>query len=246
MLGAVFAPPHLGRWWILVGAVFAGWMLVLWLNRKQIRTNMDQPMRPLKRRDFALFAGLVGLSIALAIIIGALARDSLRTEREQRVNADIASLQDRTLTRQQVAGISQAMIRLAMPTNAERNQRNLRALRDCVKSGECRTLLTKIVVRTLAPHTVPGATRTVIVKGKPGPRGPQGLPGPAGPAGKDGTDGRTGKPGGAGAVDSNIIDGVDNRVASLEQALRDVVQHVTVLDKLVAVLCRVLTPTRCG
>lgn len=244
MLGAVFNVPHLGYWWILVGAVLAGWVLVLWLHRKEIHANMNQPMRPLKRRDFAVFGGLVGLAIALAIIIGALARESLRAEREARVNADIASLQDRTLTRQQVAGISQAMIRLAMPTNAERNRRNLRALQSCVKSGECRTLLTKIVVRTLAPKTVPGAASTVIVKGKPGPRGPQGLPGPAGPAGRDGTHGRDGKPGGA--VDSNIIDGVDNRVASLEQALRDVVSHVAILDKLVAVLCRVLTPTRCG
>jgi hypothetical protein len=244
VLAAVFDLPHLGRWWILVGAILAGWLLVLWLNRKQIHANMNQPMRPLKRRDFAAFAALVGLTAALTLIIGAVARDSLRSEREARVAADISSLQDRTLTRQQVAGISQAMIRLAMPTNQERNRRNLRALQACVKSGQCRTLLTRIVVRTLKPTK--GGDRTLVIKGKPGPRGPQGLPGPAGPAGEDGANGRAGKPGGAGAVDSNIIDGVDNRVASLEQALRDVVSHVAILDRLVAVLCRVLTPTRCG
>lgn len=192
------------------------------------------------------FSALVGLAVASSILVGAYARDQLQDERDARTAADIASLADRTLTRKQVADISNAMIRLARPTNAERNRRNLRALRDCVKSGECRRRLTDIVVRTLAPNMVPGTGPKVIVKGKPGTRGPQGLPGPAGPAGKDGTDGRTGKPGGTGAVDSNIIDGVDNRVAGLEQALRDVVSHVAILDKLVAVLCRVLTPGSCG
>lgn len=244
MLGAVFALPHLGRWWLVIGAVFAAGLFVLWLNRQQIRTRLAQPMRPTTHGDFLVFAALIGAAVALSIIVGALARDSLRQEREARVSADIASLQDRTLTRQQVAGISQAMIRLAMPTNAERNRRNLRALQACVKSGQCRTLLTRIVVRTLKPMR--GGDRTLVIRGQPGrtgPRGPQGLPGPSG---KDGQAGRVGKQGGTGGVDSNVIDGVDNRVADLEQALQAVVSHVAVLDKLVAVLCRVLTPTRCG
>lgn len=246
MLGAVFDLPDLGRWWFLVGAVFTGWGLMLWLNRKQFLANMNMPMRPLKRRDFAIFAALMGVTAALTLIVGALGRNQLRTEREARVQADIASLQDRTLTRQQVAGISQAMIRLAMPGNAERNRRNLRALQACVKSGQCRTLLTRIVVRTLQPKTTKGTSKTIVIKGQRGPAGPRGPRGLPGQDGHNGQDGRAGKQGGTGGIDSNVIDGVDNRVADLEHALQDVVSHVTLLDKLVAVLCRVLTPTRCG
>lgn len=249
MLGAVFDLPDLGRWWFLVGAVFAGWLLVLWLHRRQLRASLRVPLRPPTRGDFVVFAALIGFAVALSIIVGAFARDQLQKERDQRVAADIASLEDRTLTRQQVAGISQAMIKLAMPSNAERNRRNLRALQSCVKSGQCRTLLTQIVVRTLQPKTRGGAAKTIIVEGQrgpAGPRGPQGLPGPAGQGGQAGQPGRAGKPGGTGGVDSNIIDGVDNRVADLERALQAVVSHVAVLDRLVAVLCRVLTPGRCG
>lgn len=245
-MASVLALPHLGRWWFLVGAVFAAWLLVLWLNRAQIRTSMSMPMRPLTRGDFVALAALMGCTAALTLIVGAFARDSLRTEREARVSADISSLADRTLTRQQVAGIAQAIVRLERPSNAERNKRNLKALQACVKSGECRKLLTTIVVRTLVPKTTKGATKTIVIKGTPGPRGPQGLPGPAGKDGQSGQPGRAGQQGGTGGIDSNIIDGVDNRVADLERALQSVVSHVAILDRLVAVLCRVLTPTRCG
>lgn len=241
----MFALPHFGRWWFLVGAVFVAWILVLWLHRHHVRASMREVVT-LTRGHLTIFAALIGFTVALSIIVGALARDSLRTEREQRVQADIASLQDRTLTRQQVAGIAQAMIKLTSPSDTERNRRNLEALQACVKSGECRRLLTTIVVRTLQPKTTKGAAKTIVVKGQPGPRGPQGLPGPAGQNGTNGQDGQAGKQGGTGTVDSNILDGVDNRVADLEKALQDVVSHVAILDRLVAVLCRVLTPTRCA
>lgn len=233
---------------VIVGVLLAG-LLVLWLNRVHCQRWWHSRVI-LTNGTLSILTGLIGAAIAVSIVTSHLNRESLSKERRDRVAKDIASLQDRTLTKRQVAGIAQTVLMLARPSNAERNRRNLEALKTCVRSERCQKLLTQIVVRTLNVKTVPRPTRTssrtLVVQGKPGKtgaRGPQGVPGPAG---RDGLDGIAGKPGGPGSVDSNVVDGLDNRVADLETALQSLVSRVEVLDRLVGLLCRLLTPGRCG
>jgi hypothetical protein len=233
--------------YVVVGILLAG-LLVLWLNRAHCKRWWHSRVI-LTNGTMSILTGLIGFAVATAIIASHLNRESLKHERQDRVNADIKSLRDRTLTRAQVASISQAMIMLMRPSNAERNRRNLVALKTCVRSQRCQKLLTQIVVRTLHVRTIPGPTktssRTIVIqgqRGKTGPRGPRGLPGPSGRDGRNGTMGRNGS---SGSVDSSIVDGIDNRVADLESALQAVVSRVAVLDRLVGLLCRLLTPGRC-
>jgi hypothetical protein len=231
----------------VVGILLVG-LLVLWLNRVHCKRWWHSRVI-LTNGTMSILTGLIGAAIAVAILTSHLNRESLKHERDIRAAKDIASLRDRTLTKQQVAGISQAMIMLMRPSNAERNRRNLVALKTCVRSERCQKLLTQIVVRTLNVKTIPEPTkassRTIVIqgqRGRTGPRGPQGLPGPSGRDGRNGTMGRNGS---SGSVDSNLVDGIDNRVADVESALQAVVSRVAVLDRLVGLLCRLLMPRRC-
>lgn len=236
---------------IIVGVVVAV-ALALWLCRRILFDGWSAPIALTKgdvyKRDL-----LIGIAVAVSILVGTYGRAQLRSEREARVNADIASLEDRTLTRQQVAGIAQALIRLREPTTSEQLVRINRALKTCATHRSCRVAFVQTVNRIVrspagklftpaprdggAPPVSPG--KTVVVQGKPGPIG---APGMSGAMGKQGAPG---KPGGPGQVNSNVVDGLDNRVADLEGALQSLVSHVQVLDKLVNVLCRLLTPSRC-
>jgi hypothetical protein len=252
---SVVGLPNLGFWWIPVISFALAGALVLWLNRNNIHARLHRPV-VMTGWHMVGFAGLVGFAVGISIVVGAIGRAEraktraeIRVERDARLNADLKSLEDRTLTRRQVEGISQAMIRLATPSNAERNRRNLVALKSCVRSQECRKLLTQIVVRTLTPKAMPGedSSRTIIVGGRRGPAGPAGPRGPQGepgPAGSSGSPGRAGKPGGPGAVDSNAVDGLDNRVADVERAVQGIVSRVDALQGLLRALCRVITPTK--
>jgi hypothetical protein len=223
--------------------------LVAWLFRRRWLPWWHEPI---VTKRWHLYVGALTGSLAIVVALG-----FNFAQREANKRQDAASreaLAGRILDRQEIAGIAQAQALLLRPSNAERNRRNLVALQSCVKSGECRKLLTHIVVRTLEPTMVPGTgssrTKTIVIRGKQGPAGPQGaqgVPGATGTAGRDGVGrpGAPGKPGGPGSVDSNLVDGLDNRVAGLESALQSVVSRVAVLDRLVALLCRVLTPGRC-
>lgn len=196
----------------------------------------------LKAKHLRLAAALIGAMFMFVIITSHLNRESLKKERQARVNHDIESLQDRTLTKRQVAGIAQAMIMLARPSDAERNRRNLKALMSCQRSVECSGRLTTIVERTLRvriPVKGTSSSKTIVVAGKPGPvgpRGPQGLPG------KDGRNGGAGRNGTDGTVDSALVDGLDNRVADLEGALAAIVNRLGSVQGLLIALCRVIRP----
>jgi hypothetical protein len=231
-----------------IAGVLLAIVLVLWLNRAHCKHWFEAPVI-LTRGTLSIIMFLVGMAVMTAIVTSHLNRESLKHERQARVAKDIASLNDRLLTKRQVAGIAQAMIALVRPTMAERNRRNLTALKTCVQSNECRKLLTTIVVQTIDPRIVIGKpssrTRTIVIEGKPGPGGPRGPQGLPGPAGKDGRNGGNGRNGTDGSVNSSIVDGLDNRVADLEHGLQSVVARIEPLQALVARLCHVLTPTRC-
>jgi hypothetical protein len=205
-----------------------------------------------------LYVGALAGSLAIVVALGFNFQQREANKRQDA--AARTALANRILDRQEIAGIAQAQAILLRPSNAERNRRNLVALKSCVKSGECRKLLTTIVVRTLEPAMVPipGSARpvkTIIVHGKPG---------------KTGATGATGAPGAAATVpslaslrrqvdqlmgavrdlqsrktDSSIGNGLDNRLTDAERVLQSVVSHVAGLDKVVGLLCRVLTPGRC-
>jgi hypothetical protein len=225
-------------------------VLVAWLFRRRWLPWWHEPI---VTKRWHLYVGALTGSLAIVVALGFNFQQREANARQDA--AARAALAARILDRQEIASIAQAQAILLRPSNAERNRRNLVALKSCVRSGECRKLLTTIVVRTLEPTMVPGAkgsrpVKTIVIRGKQGPVGPQGaqgVPGAAGSAGRDGVGktGAPGKPGGPGTVDSNVVDGLDNRVAGLESALQAVVSRVQVLDRLVALLCRILTPGKC-
>jgi hypothetical protein len=222
-----------------LGGFAASVGLVLWLFRRRWLPRLQQPVVT-KRWHLLLGAFMGSLAICLALVFNA----QQRSENHKR---DVAQ----TLTRRQVAGIARTVVRLERPTNADLNRRNLRALQSCVNSGACRRLLTTIVVRTLSPKVVVAGgkrTKTVVIAGEPGKAGPAGPPGPAGVPGRPGVGGKqgaAGKPGGPGQIDSNIVDGLDNRVADVERGLVSILGRLDGLQRLVGALCHLLTPTRC-
>jgi len=226
---------------VLAGLVIA-LCLVAFLFRHSLRTHLHRPV-VFTVGHIALGCVLMGCLFGLVVYVSHLNRVELGKEREARARSNFDTLQSQILTRTQVADIGKRLIKLATPTNAERNRRNLVALKSCVMSEECRRLLTTIVVRTLrvdVPVTSPSSTGTATVNGKrgpPGPAGPQGPPGPAGTNGRDGSPGDSGKDGG---VDSGLLDGIDNRLSDLEKGLGSVLQSVPGLQRIVALLCRAL------
>jgi hypothetical protein len=233
-------------------AVAGSSCLVMWLNRHILRQRYVEPVI-LTKGHVVLASALVGFAVASSIVVGAVGRSELRSEREARVQADIRSLADRTLTKRQVAGLAQAQVMLAEPSTKEQLARINGALKVCATHQSCRKAFVQTVNRIVrspagrlfTPAPRPGSTppipppKTIIVQGRPGPMGAPGT------SGTPGRQGAPGKPGGPGEVNSNIVDGLDNRVADLESALQSVVSRVQVLDKLVAALCRLLTPGKC-
>lgn len=223
-------------------------VLVAWLFRRRWLPWWHEPI---VTKRWHLYVGALTGSLAIVVALGFNLQQREANARQDAAARD--ALASRILDRQEIAGIAQAQAILLRPSNAERNRRNLVALKSCVRSGECRKLLTTIVVRTLEPTMVPGSgrsrTRTIVIRGKPGPAGPvgpQGVPGSNGSAGRDGVGrpGAPGKPGGPGEVNSNLVDGLDNRVADLESALSALLGRVAGLDGVVHALCRLLTPQR--
>lgn len=230
---------------IVLGGLTASLVLVAWLFRRRWLAWFHCPVVT-KRWHLILGAFAGSLAICLALVFNF----QQRSDNQARDVRARAALRDQILTRAEVASISQAMIALARPSDAERNRRNLKALMSCQRSPECSGKLTTIVERTLKVRIpLKGAKpqRTVAIRGKRGPVGPPGPVGPAGTPGRDGVgqQGSPGKPGGPGAVDSNVVDGLDNRVADLESALAAVVSRVDSLQSLISALCRVLGRPSC-
>jgi hypothetical protein len=233
-------------------------MLVLMLRLHRRGPFASRACREVHLLAWHLWGGafLLGFMFAFVIVTSHLNRESLKKERTERVSKDIASLRDRTLTKRQVAGIAQVIYRLQQPTPAERraeNLRNLRSILGCRPSGECQRIIDRIVERTL-----PRIERTTVVRShpsqpaepsRPGPRGPQGLPGM--PSSVDLGPVRAELRSLRGAIrdlqsrktDSPTLNGVDNRLAALEQGLASVLSRLEPLQRLVIALCRVLRPT---
>jgi hypothetical protein len=213
--------------------------------------------RHLRRRveptvgHYALLGLLIGLVGASTIVIGALALNEFQHQREARVMDQLAF----TATKSDVAKLKrdlQAYARAQAPTDREIADAVVYRLKVCLRTPVCHGQVVRLINRVVritnnrivpAPANGtpaapgPAPARTIIVQGKPGKPGRDGAPG---------TPGRAGKPGGAGTVDSNIVDGLDNRIADLEGALQSVVGRVAVLDRLVGALCRLLTPGKCA
>jgi hypothetical protein len=186
---------------------------------------------------------LVALAVALtvpactAMVVSLLGRVKLDNEIRHRIANEAAEIRDRQLTRQQVAGIAQAIARLQQPTTHEQLARINRALKVCAAHSRCRSAFVRTVntivrspggvgfVPAPTGNVPPPVTKTVVVQGQPGATG---APGAMGAPGRDGQAGLTGKPGGPGEVNSNIVDGLDNRVADLEHGLARVVQSLCV------------------
>jgi hypothetical protein len=236
----------MGLGWLIVPMVGAALavVMVIWLARRVLLAHFQTPVTFTKghvyQRDL-----LMGLAVATAIVTSAVNRHQVVKEREARVQAEFRHVQDSILTRNEIKHLTNELIRQARPSDAERNRRNLKALMSCQRSRECQRQLTRIVVRTLRVETpVKGrvTSKTVVIEGKRGPVGPRGERGAPGPAGAAGVPGRAGKPGGPGSVDSNIVDGLDNRVADLERALQAVLGRLGPLQGLVTALCHLLRP----
>lgn len=230
---------------IVLGGLTASLALVAWLFRRRWLIWFHCPV--VTKRWHLILGALAGsLAICLALVFNF----QQRSDNQARDIRARAALRDQILTHAEVAGIAQAIVALARPSDAERNRRNLKALMSCQRSPECSGKLTTIVERTLKVRIpLKGATsqRTVVRVGKRGPVGPPGPAGPVGPAGQDGVghQGNPGKPGGPGTIDSNVVDGLDNRVADLESALAAVVSRIDSLQGLISALCRVLGRPSC-
>src|ERR1044072_7818591 len=132
---------------VLAGLVIA-LCLVAFLFRHSLRTHLHRPV-VFTVGHIALGCVLMGCLFGLVVYVSHLNRVELGKEREARARSNFDTLQSQILTRTQVADIGKRLIKLATPTNAERNRRNLVALKSCVMSEECRRLLTTIVARTL-------------------------------------------------------------------------------------------------
>lgn len=224
----------------VVAAVAGG---LAFLFRHRLRAHLAQPV-VFTVGHIALGGLLVGLMFGSVVLVSHLNRVELNKDREAQSRKNFNALQSQILTRTQVAAIGKRLIDLATPSNAERNRRNLVALKSCVMSHECRKLLTTIVVRTLRVETpTPGATntRTIVIAGKRGPAGPPGPQGLPGTSGRDGSRGGDGKNAG---VDSGLLDGIDNRLSDLEHGLGNVLAQIPGIQRIVALLCRALPVCR--
>lgn len=242
---------------LIIGGLSVGVLFVAWLFRRRWVPAMFAPLIcpvVLKRWQLLVIVGMPVLAICVALFFNQAQRQDLNDLSRARIADLRRSLDEQTLTRAQIAAIAQTQAMLLQPTTREQLRRINRALKTCASHVACRREFVRTVntiVRSPggvgfipAPKgssPVPPA-RTIVVQGKPGPAGAMGAPGRDG---KAGTTGTPGKPGGPGSVDSNIVDGLDNRVADLEGALQSLVSRVSVLDGLVHALCRLLTPARC-
>jgi hypothetical protein len=206
----------------------------------------------LKRWQLLVIVGMPVAAVCVALFFNYAQREANQRQDRARLTDLQRNVTDQILTRTQIAGIAQAQARLAQPSTREQLRRINRALMVCASHGSCRQAFVRTVNKiirspagrlfTPAPKdgsVPPPPTKTIIVQGTPGKTGAPGQ------NGRDGQAGLNGKQGGPGSVDSNIIDGLDNRVASLEGGLQSLVSHVAVLDRLVTALCRLLTPSKC-
>jgi hypothetical protein len=209
---------------------------------------MRRPIAP-TAGHYVLVSVLIGTVGAFAILVGALALDEFRHQRENRVADQLAF----TVTKSDVADLKrdlQAYARAQAPTDAEIADAVVYRLKVCLRTPACHGRIVRLINRVVrvtnnrivqAPDTMPPlpaalapADRTTVVQGRP-------VPGPRGAPGKDGRDGKPGRD----AIPGDLVPGLVDRIASAETKLQNVVARVDVLDRLVTGLCRLLTPSKC-
>jgi hypothetical protein len=209
-------------------------------------------------------AALAGALLVLVIVTSHLNRESLLHEREARVASEFARLRDRDqlfLTRKEVATLAQTQARLIQPSRVEQLHRINVALKTCARSPSCRREFVRTVNRIVrspggsrlipADRSTPMPSRTVTVVRPPPPFVPPAVK-PSEPApsldslihrvSRLEADVRALQ---SRKSDSGTLDGLDNRVAALEQGLSSVLGRLEPLQRLVQTLCRVLARPNC-
>lgn len=243
---------------IAVAGVVVALLVAAWLNRRTIaglrvraRERLARPVI-LTRGSLGVLMALVGIGLAATIVTSALNRRELSKEREARLEAVTAQLTDRAdlmRVKRDLERYARRQAALASPSTRELARRSRMALVACARSASCRTSFTRVVNQVLrvspggqlvpapppldrdgetgrAPQNTPSAPPPPPSAAVPGEQGPQGPPGQSGRPGRD--------------VDSSIVDGLDNRVADLEQGLARILGRLGVLDA----VCRLL-PAAC-
>jgi hypothetical protein len=219
------------------GALGMGLMVVLFVAHGPLRTWASHPVL-LRRGHLIALAVAMTLPACTAMVVSLAGRVKLNSEIRTRLAEDTARITQDQLTRDQIAGIAQAQARLLQPSTREQLRRINMALRTCASHSSCRVAFVQTVNRivrspagrsfTVAPPKAavvappPAAapvtvTKTVIVPA------PAAVPGKPGKPGRDGAAGAPGKD-----VNSALLDGLDNRLANVEQGLARVVQALCV------------------
>lgn len=222
--------------WMMFAGPLAGWA--------------HHPIGVLCRGHLVVLAIALTIPACLAMVVSLAGRVKLNREirQSQVTRADVRRL-----------------VKFTQPTQAEQLRRIGAAIDECAGSATCRRKFVRTVnriVRVTGESIVPAPA-----KGKPMPRRQRTVvvhekpktvtviqPSPPAPgAPQDGKDGKDGKDGRAGKdVDSAVLDGLDNRLANVEDltqtlvgGLRALVGRVDLVERLTAALCRLLTPGRC-
>jgi hypothetical protein len=189
-----------------------------------------------RRAHLLVLALALTFPACLAMIVSLAGRVKLDAEIRDRLTDNADALKREQLTRAEVAGIAQAMVRLAQPSTKEQLRKINMALATCASHNSCRVAFVQTVNRiirspagrsfTVAPPAVPATppppapiapsapgTKTVIVKSSPA---------------KDGRDGKDGK---NGVVDSKVLDTIDNRLHDVETIVGQLGSAVAGLDQ---------------
>lgn len=207
-------------------------------------------IEPVILRRGHLFVAAVALVLVsgFAMTVSLIGRHNLNVERDARLDESLAGIKRDAVTLAEVRDTARRQARLESPTNAELARRSSAALMACGRTARCREQFTRVVNRVLrvrngvivpAPGDgrAPGA-RAPAPSGGTGPQGSAGGTGPSGPAGPPGSQGKPGMD--AKPIDSGLLDGLDNRIHDVETGLGAILQRLTGLDRLVALLCRAL------
>lgn len=219
---------------IAAAALGMGLVVVLFVAHGPLRTWASHPVL-LRRGHLIALAVAMTLPACTAMVVSLAGRVKLDGEIRSRLAEDTARITQDQLTRDQIAGIAQAQAQLLQPSTREQLRRINMALRTCASHASCRVAFVQTVNRIVRSpagrsFTVAPPKTTMVVP--PSPVAPVTVtktivvPAPAVIPGKPGKDGAAGAPGKD--VNSALLDGLDNRLADVEQRLGRVVSALCV------------------
>lgn len=211
-----------------------------------------------------ILLGVLIVTGAYPMTISLIGRHRLSQERDARLRLELSSRVTQAQVDDLVKGLkayAKTQAELAKPTTKELARRSSLALMACAKTSRCRAQFTRVVNRVLrvtngaivpAPGTdgAPGAQAPT----PSGATGPQGSAGASGPAGAQGAQGTMGKPGkDAKPIDSGLLDRIDNGLSSAESTIATLLGRIdsltgrlNVVERILGVVCKLLTPGKCG